>query len=263
MRALPPLLLLSIPILNLSAQPLQLQPEWIEGGYQELEVYIGVPFNGSVHVEAALSRDSIVINVTSVEVSERHFKLRIWFPHEPGEYELRVSSAELNLSTLNHIYVTPSLSSLANLSSKLLKFEASYFRVKGLLEDASYFEEERKVLYEKFGNLTRLVMERRDPKSAALLFINISKSIDELSEKLLKVSGYEAFIWSSLAPLDSSLKLPPETHEFWVKLSSAMLLLLLILMFLYPLYMGYPDVKHNLESMGYEIDERASKLRSI
>jgi len=258
------ILLLIFPLLNVSAQPLQLHaPEWIEGGHYDLELKIGVPFNGSIHIKATLLKDLNVLDELSLISSADHVKLRMKFPDEPGEYVLNVSLAELNLSTLYHIYVAPSLSDLANLSSKLLKFEASYSRVRGLLEDASYFEEEREVLYEKFGNLVRLVMERRDPKSATILFIDISKSIDELSEKLLKVSGYEAFIWSSLAPLDSSLKLPPETHEFWAKLSSAMLLLLLVLMFLYPLYMSYPEVKRKLGSMGHEIDERARKLIDI
>jgi len=252
------LLILFIPILSAGAQPQLHVPEWIEGGYYDLE--LEMPFNGSIHVKATLMKDLNALDELSLVSSAGRVNLRMKFPSEPGEYTLKISLTELNLSMLYRIYVAPSPNSLANLSSKLLKFEASYSRVSKLLENASYFDEERKTLYEKFGNLSRLVIERRSPENASLLFINISNSIDELSEKLLKVSGYEAFLWSSLVPLESFLELPPETHEFWAKLFSAMLLLLLILVFLYPLYMSYPELESKLESKDPEINERTEKL---
>jgi hypothetical protein len=156
------LLILFIPILSAGAQPQLHVPEWIEGGYYDLE--LEMPFNGSIHVKATLMKDLNALDELSLVSSAGRVNLRMKFPSEPGEYTLKISLTELNLSMLYRIYVAPSPNSLANLSSKLLKFEASYSRVSKLLENASYFDEERKTLYEKFGNLSRLVIERRSPE---------------------------------------------------------------------------------------------------
>lgn len=159
----------------------------------------------------------------------------------PGAYGIgvKVSVANSTASLYEALYVAPSIKSVLQLVSKLSEVDRELERVSPILRESASVEsmrEMRKEIFTEFGSLIKHLIVRESSKDAALLFMSISESIDTLTGELARFKGYETFLWSALSPLDSSLKLPPETRLFWIRLIPAFAFLLLLLILLLPIY---------------------------
>jgi len=162
-------------------------------------------------------------------------------PLKPGIYRVivTVSAGNSSISGSEEIFIAPSSTSVLKLISNISQIERELSRAYPLIRNDTLLEkikEERRNIYEKMGDLIKLLIMRRDPREAVLLFYNISDSIDQLSGLISSIGGYEVFIWSALSPLDSSLKFPAEAQYLWVKLIPAFLMILILLIILFPLY---------------------------
>ena len=185
---------------------------------------------------------------------------------EPGVYKLSVtlSADNLTISRSEELYIAPSFRSLLQLILKISELDRELTRVEPLIRNATSLElmrETRKGIYENLGNLVKLLVQKSDSKEASLLFGGISNSTDRLAEEVSSMRGYEAFIWSALSQLDSSLKFPAEAKYFWVRLLPALLLLIVLLMVLFPLYTtDYSELVSYLVSEDGSIDAREELL---
>ncbi len=229
-----------------------------------------------VRVEIASNGEILSGRERSFIVSEGNTKhtFEITVPSKPGVYTLRATLSFLNVSISREvpISVTPSLRDVTSLAVKLADLDDRLEKLKAVKLDEAEIErmlQLRERIAEDFGELVRLLVEGKDPARAASLYANITSSLEYLDARIRELWNMELVVWSVSSSIDSSLRMPASVSlEFWYRLVTASLWVILILLALFPLYTtGYITLTYYLvsemeESEGSEIINEAS-LRAL
>ncbi|MCS7102456.1 MAG: DUF389 domain-containing protein [Candidatus Korarchaeum sp.] len=268
------ILLLLAQFPSVEASPLGLEvklPQWVDES-SEFNLTIRVSGAGAdlARLKVSVLREGVELTRREVSLSLpeeiSYIAIRMGPLGEPGAYVVRttVSTAKSTASSYEDLYVAPSIKSVLQLTSKLLEVDRELDRVSPILRDSVTLESIRKKREEtfiNFGSLVKHITLKENSKEVTLLFKDVSESIDLLASELASFKGYETFLWSALSPLDSSLKLPPETKFFWIKILPAFLLLLALLILLFPIYAtDYTEVTLYLAEEDGRLDEEEESL---
>lgn len=168
----------------------------------------------------------------------------LWVPEDaaPGVYAIRVtlSVGGESLSRELTFHVSPTLAQIAELAMRLTSVDERLDRLTQVRGDdprVQALSALRESLSIKFGELARLAVEGGDPVKAAKLYEEISSSLDGMEEEIDEVSDLRIFFWSFSRELDLSLSFSPQLSlEFWIKVATASIWVLLIALALFPLY---------------------------
>ena len=201
-------------------------------------------------------RSFVSTGVTEVH----HFSLTA--PSSPGVYTVRVTLSYLNTSvTANRtLTVVPTLRDVTQLAMSLAELDDKLDKLKAIRlneSELSVLLDRRAEMADQFGELVRLLVEGREPLRAAELYANISSMMEELNERIRRLWSIELVVWSVSSSMDSSLKMPTGISvEFWYRLVTASLWVILLLLALFPLYTtGYITLTYYLVS---EMEESES-----
>ncbi len=206
------------------------------------------PIEGVLHV--SLVRAGGVISSASPQIlqippkgsSSALVTLRVPEDAGPGAHSIRVVFAVNGESVSAELpfYVTPTLSQIAELAMRLTDIDERLDRllqVRGDDPKVQALSSLREALSIKFGELARLVVEGEDPERAAELYEEIVSSLGGMEEEIDEVSDLRIFFWSFSRELDLSLSFSPQLSlEFWTKVATASIWVLLIALALFPLY---------------------------
>ncbi|MDK2372653.1 MAG: DUF389 domain-containing protein [Candidatus Korarchaeota archaeon] len=189
-----------------------------------------------------------------------HFSLTA--PSKPGVYPVRVTLSYLNVNVTENASLTviPTLRDVTQLATSLADLDDKLDKLKAVRlneSELSILLSERAEMAGQFGELVRLLVEGRDPLRAAELYENISSTMEEMNGRIRKLWSLELVVWSVSSSMDSSLKMPTGISvEFWYRLVTASLWVILLLLALFPLYTtGYITLTYYLVS---EMEEAES-----
>ncbi len=183
-------------------------------------------------------------------------------PSSPGVYTVRVTLSYLNTSvTVNRtLTVIPTLRDVTQLAMSLAELDDKLDKLKAIRlneSELSVLLSMRAEMADQFGELVRLLVEGREPLRAAELYGNITSTMEELNERIRRLWNVELVVWSVSSSMDSSLRMPTGISvEFWYRLVTASLWVILLLLALFPLYTtGYITLTYYLVS---EMEESES-----
>lgn len=266
------LFLIGFPLVEVSPLGITVvQPQWIDESSEfNLTIRVLGAKGEFVSLKVSVLREGVelVTREVSLSLSEEVSSIIVRMDPlgGPGAYGVRVtvSIANSTISRYEDLYVAPSIKSVLQLVSKLSEVDRELERVSPILKEIESVESMRKMreeIFTEFGSLIKYLIIERSSKDAALLFMSISESIDTLAGELARFKGYETFLWSALSPLDSSLKLSPETKLFWIRLIPAFAFLLLLLILLLPIYTtDYTEITLYLVEENGKLDEEEEGL---
>ncbi len=222
-----------------------------QGTYFTVRVEIVV--NGT-----SIRRERSFISTGSAEV--HHFS--IVAPSRAGIYPVRVTLSYMDRSVTENLTLTviPSLRDVTQLAISLAELDDRLDKLRAVRlneSELSALLERRAEMAEQFGELVRLLVEGRELLRAAELYSNISRTMEELNDRIRELWSIELVVWSVSSSMDSSLKMPTGISvEFWYRLVTASLWVILLLLALFPLYTtGYITLTYYLVS---EMEEAES-----
>ncbi len=260
------LLVLAISIISVRGQSSQLKVE-----LPSESVNPGEPIKVTVGVEGVSTGAYVRLNLAIVSGNkticheEKYLTVKepeiVYFeitaPDNPGVYSLIISlhsqAQGANTSQEVPLFVIPSLKYITSIALKLADIDDGLEKlrmVKFNNTEITDLLQSRAKLSSEFGYLVRLIVEDKDPKRAAQLYDVITKSLNYLDERIKEIWNVELMVWSVSSSIDSSLRMPPSVSlEFWYRIITASLWVMLILLALFPLYTtGYTTLTYYLVS---------------
>ncbi|HDI86517.1 MAG TPA: hypothetical protein ENF83_03840, partial [Candidatus Korarchaeota archaeon] len=222
------------------------------GGEVEVRVSLvglsGAQEEGILHVslvragEVISSASPRLLQIPPGEVTSVSVSLGVPEDAAPGVYAIRITLSMGGESASRELtfYVSPTLSQIAELAMRLTAVDERLDRLTQVRGDdprVQALSALRESLSIKFGELARLAVEGGDPVKAAKLYEEISSSLDGMEGEIDEVSDLRIFFWSFSRELDLSLSFSPQLSlEFWTKVATASIWVLLIALALFPFY---------------------------
>ncbi len=200
-----------------------------------------------------LTDEGVSLSPNSVNM----FKVKFTIPEDlvPGYYRLRVyfMGGDFNRTLSSEVLVAPSVKDLAELSIRLSKLDSVINEVARVLSEDPEVQEmlhERDSTAESFKELVNLVLSKRNASRALSLYESVKMSINNLENKVNEVYDIKLVLWSMSEEVDASLRLSKGVSvEFWAKVLSASVWILIILLIMFPLYStGYMSLALALAS---------------
>ncbi len=222
------------------------------GGEVEVRVSLVGPCGGRgegiLHVslvragEVVSSASPRLLQIPPGETASMTVSLRVPEDAAPGVYTLRVTLSVGGASPSEELtfYVTPTLAQIAELAMRLTAVDERLDRLTQVRGDdprVQALSAMRESLSIKFGELAKLAVEGGDAEKAADLYEEISSSLDGMEEEINEVSDLRVFFWSLSREMDLSLSFSPQLSlEFWAKVATASMWVLLVALALFPFY---------------------------
>ena len=199
--------------------------------------------------------ESRAVVIQPLEWSTYYAAIAIDSDEEPGFLTIRVALSFEGTTIAKEVAVgvVPSLTHVTSLALRLADLDERLDKLVMVNPDDSRVKEikvKRYKIAEEFGELVRLVVERTNPKKASQLYQNITDALKELNSIVSDLWNLQIVVWSISSELDSSLRMPQGISlEFWYKLITASIWVVILLILLFPLYStGYLSLTYYLSS---------------